>query len=564
MMKTLTRKVLPLLLALMLVLPMAMSAASAEDRPVVTILTNLNTLVTDYQDNYFTKWVEDEMNVDLEFIFLPADTKAAAEKFNMMVIGQEYLGDIIYWKLGATSLPSYDESGAIAPIDEYIAKYDTNMEAYSQKMYGDDTWLKMLTMANGHIYTTGRTEDASYNATKYRGWINQAWLDKLNLEMPTTPEELYYVLKAFKEQDPNGNGVADEIPMLGCVKWWSANPLYYLITPFVQWHDVGGNLLVNDGKVYAAYATDEYRDAMKFVNRLVKEGLLDDRTWSLSTAQYKAYGAEENPIVGVHFYTYAAGAMPATHANIGDYVNLPYMANYKTGERVTSYTPFDPQDNQNLFLSKTAKDPDLAFRVIDFLFSEEANTRFRFGIEDVHYTVLSEEEAAIAREKMGVSADMKLIVEGATGWGEACNMSWQGQGLGTFDENIAVSAWNGDENGYLWRRYLAVQDQMSIAPALGTYYPSIAVSDDENRLINENGLSEINSYRGEVLNDFCLGRQDPNDDEVWNEYIDLLYLMGLEEMLDAYQVVYDRYTGAKSAEELADFWDEMHDYWGIE
>ena len=42
--------------------------------------------------------------------------------------------------------------------------------------------------------------------TKYRAWINQTWLDNLGLEMPTTPEELYTVLKAFKEQDANGNG----------------------------------------------------------------------------------------------------------------------------------------------------------------------------------------------------------------------------------------------------------------------------------------------------------------------------------------------------------------------
>ena len=31
--------------------------------------------------------------------------------------------------------------------------------------------------------------------------------------MPTTTDEFYQVLKAFKEQDPNGNGKADEIPM---------------------------------------------------------------------------------------------------------------------------------------------------------------------------------------------------------------------------------------------------------------------------------------------------------------------------------------------------------------
>ncbi len=44
-------------------------------------------------------------------------------------------------------------------------------------------------------------------------WIYKPWLDKLGLKMPETTEELYQVLKAFKEQDPNGNGQADELPL---------------------------------------------------------------------------------------------------------------------------------------------------------------------------------------------------------------------------------------------------------------------------------------------------------------------------------------------------------------
>ena len=45
-------------------------------------------------------------------------------------------------------------------------------------------------------------------------WINTQWLDNLGLEMPTTTEEFYQVMKAFKEQDANGNGdLNDEIPL---------------------------------------------------------------------------------------------------------------------------------------------------------------------------------------------------------------------------------------------------------------------------------------------------------------------------------------------------------------
>ena len=44
-------------------------------------------------------------------------------------------------------------------------------------------------------------------------YIRKTWLDALGLEIPTTVEEYHNVLKAFKEQDANGNGDPnDEIP----------------------------------------------------------------------------------------------------------------------------------------------------------------------------------------------------------------------------------------------------------------------------------------------------------------------------------------------------------------
>lgn len=46
-------------------------------------------------------------------------------------------------------------------------------------------------------------------------WIYKPWLEKLNLSEPKTLDEFYNVLKAFKEKDPNGNGLADEIPFIG-------------------------------------------------------------------------------------------------------------------------------------------------------------------------------------------------------------------------------------------------------------------------------------------------------------------------------------------------------------
>ena len=66
-------------------------------------------------------------------------------------------------------------------------------------------------------------------------WINKEWLDKLGLAVPTTTDELYNVLKAFKTQDPNGNGKADEIPLTGAPNKyvWNGNIDAFLMNAFI-------------------------------------------------------------------------------------------------------------------------------------------------------------------------------------------------------------------------------------------------------------------------------------------------------------------------------------------
>ena len=61
-------------------------------------------------------------------------------------------------------------------------------------------------------------------------WVRQDWLDKLGLKAPQNVDELYTVLKAFRDRDPNGNGKKDEIP------WFNASPneVYRLVLLWVR------------------------------------------------------------------------------------------------------------------------------------------------------------------------------------------------------------------------------------------------------------------------------------------------------------------------------------------
>lgn len=66
--------------------------------------------------------------------------------------------------------------------------------------------------ADGHILSIPGDSGADFDGASAYMFINRAWLDRLGLAVPTTWDELKHVLIAFRDQDPNGNGKADEIP----------------------------------------------------------------------------------------------------------------------------------------------------------------------------------------------------------------------------------------------------------------------------------------------------------------------------------------------------------------
>lgn len=108
-------------------------------------------------------------------------------------------------------------------------------------------------------------------------FINQTWLDRLNLAAPHTLSGLKDVLKAFRDNDCNGNGdSADEIPMDYC--GWFGSP-YSLTNLLGSWgvqltnNGVDG-FFAENGEV-KNYAVDErYRALLLFANELYAEGLI--------------------------------------------------------------------------------------------------------------------------------------------------------------------------------------------------------------------------------------------------------------------------------------------------
>lgn len=70
--------------------------------------------------------------------------------------------------------------------------------------------------------------------------------------------------------------------------------------------------------------------------------------------------------------------------------------------------------------------------------------------------------------------------------------------------------------------------------------PSIAFTTEETEQYNR-AYSDVNTYLDECLTKFMIGELDIDDDEVWNEYLDTMRGLGVQDMIDAYKSAMDRY-----------------------
>lgn len=141
----------------------------------------------------------------------------------------------------------------------------------------------MTTFPDGHIYSLGKRLPARPK-TSNQPTINKAWLDRLGLEVPTTLEELEDVLRAFKTQDANGNGDPnDEIPIFGISN--------YLLLPF-GYDAIDSDMILRNGEVYYAATSDEYKEGLKWLQKMYAEGLIDPESFTqddtMKNAKYQA------------------------------------------------------------------------------------------------------------------------------------------------------------------------------------------------------------------------------------------------------------------------------------
>ena len=153
--------------------------------------------------------------------------------------------------------------------------------------------MDLITWPDGSIRSL-ITNDASNYANDAEGImvINKAWLDKLGLPVPTTAEEFYNALVAFRDNDMDGDGDAsNEVPFNITQKFWTSK----ILQGANSWGIAGYTnaskshyFQLKDGKVTSTVDTDEFRAFLEYYNKLIEEGLINMDCFSETSDQRSA------------------------------------------------------------------------------------------------------------------------------------------------------------------------------------------------------------------------------------------------------------------------------------
>lgn len=493
---------------------------------------------TDLINNQFTKWLEEKTNVFVEV--QSVNQSDFAVQLQLLMSSGDYPEVILKPNWTRSTLLAYAKEGIIMPLTDLIEKY-----GYYWKKAVEDTpeLLTDVTMPDGQIYCLGRTNQWRYK-TEVSVYYYQPYLDKLGLDIPETTEEFYNYLKLVKENDVNGNGDPnDEIPLAGSGVS-TGDFVKGILNAFVPFSRSGdGNIetmYVENGTVTHVTFDEAFKEGIKYIHKLYKEGLIAKDAFTMDKDQLLSLGTNENHIVGSAFINHLTHITTFQDGVPGDWLNWTPGPPLKgpNGVQIAAAYLADNFYGAAWVQTDKTRDPEIAFRVGDFLFDYEATTRCFYGAEGVGWRYI---EPGVGVGVTGMPATWEFNVghDGKPRPESDANWGWIQAGPMNTSEK-----WHGerlvrdpDLNSEV-KMYKSYQLQLPhIFPIENTLHR--VIYDDEYQAEMADLVTSLNSLIREYIARFTTGDLDIDKD--WDTFVDQVKKAGIDRAVEIAQIAYDKF-----------------------
>lgn len=514
------------------------------DGSTITIGLCTKALVEDYDNNALTKWLEEESGYNIEFMYFSSNGNDAKSQIATMMAGGEKLPDILLGiGLGTEVYTEYGDDGYFRDLKEYFDDEEKSKIFWDRfeklpELDQESYRCQLSNPESGAMYAFPRLETSDIDIMDYTMYINQKWLKKLNLAVPTNMAELEKVLKAFKDNDCNGNGNAtDEIPLIGSVGSLGGDVVNWIINQYVYFTDERYFNLEN-GKLTVPFTSEAYRKGLIKANQLVKDGLLSSMSLTVGSKELRAMICpvtdangkidDAQELVGC-FAGHLTLELENDNPAVYDYVPLDYWGNCLKKDNLHSF---------NTFITEDCENPDAAWDILMLLTTEEGSYRMRYGEKGKDWTDADKG----TKSYIGRDAEIKII---NNVFGQQNNSIWciVAATILINSENEVTqvedaSEWMTYRNkifGEAHDKYMAAAEKNNPKELL----PIIVYTTEEKEqydMIMSNCKSVVNTARSA----FVSGTQDPSNDAQWNKYKSDLEAQGLKDWHALAQKAYDR------------------------
>ncbi|MFC3798935.1 hypothetical protein [Cohnella sp. GCM10012308] len=354
------------------------SAQPTQQAPLKFTYHSLSRDVIPQDNNEMYTWLKANKNVDIKAVADPQKDKML-DKLNLMLASGD-VPDVLEFENveGAVEIAKkMGESGLVISLDDWLAKYP-DLLANHDKAYDDAVYRDK----DGKMYVLpiNLAAKKGVQLADVGPIVRGDWLKQVGMSAPKTTDELYEVLKAFKDKIPDVNGKKIIPATFDVFRQYIADAWTK------SWVKFG-----EDGKLDSYQFTNpDIEGYMVFMNKLYREGLLDPEMLTQQSDQYMEKLSSGRVGYSVRIYWDMDTVNKALKANSPETRFVPAPPLTVTGSSVQPVyaNPSDRSFNSLVISAKFAKDPANVERLMEFLnwsASPEGTQMLRYGEEGKYY-----------------------------------------------------------------------------------------------------------------------------------------------------------------------------------
>ncbi len=458
-------------------------------------------------------WQPVEEATNVKFVFNELMNTTYSEKVSLMIAGGDTTDTI-------TELASVYSGGLKGAIDDeviydvapYIEEY---APLYYERLYAGteeaDNMLDGITNEDGTMGAMYAMLEEPLGITG-GSWIRTDWLEGVGMEIPTTIDELYEVLCAFRDkynadaalyQNIGVNDVGVKVQNV----WNAFGELAYF---------------VEDGQVKYGLEQPYAQDYFIYLRKLADAGVFTTSEYTDLTTK-ELMSQNRTGMFGDNISTIANNLVLMDEG-----VTVKAIAAFGEPTEYGSFDSLIPGQSAALSLFTTCEYPELVLKMCNWLYTEEGSLHANYGLEGLSFEYDADGNPTFT--DLVINNPDGIPVDAALGY-------WT-------DRTFLPALLDGFRTYYNYEDY-----QLEASDIWATAYtgnsktmPSVTLTTEENDSIR-NARSDLNTYLNEQENLLVFGSKDPSDDATWQAFVDGMQSY-LPLLLEVNQTAYDRYLKA--------------------